>query len=170
MRGGKKNFLGIFFRKLVNENNQGFFCNIIGKILPVLPPGVSTRVFQWLGINLVLEDHQSLCTIQILDSGLIANLKLFSFQRGDLIDVISMNPSGLWRGRCDSRVGHFKFITVELLADRPSRERRREMRQNKISESEKEEKSVQEIFSFTGRPDSVEDLLKQIGLEVIHLN
>ena len=92
-----------------------------------------------------------------------------TFQRGDLIDVISMNPSGLWRGRCDGRIGHFKFITVELVADRPSRERRREMRQNKISESEKDEKSVQDIFTFNGRPHTVEDLLKQIGLEVILL-
>jgi len=55
-------------------------------------------------------------------------------QRGDLIDIISMNPSGLWRGHCDSRVGHFKFITVELLPDRPSRDRKKEMRQKSFSE------------------------------------
>ena len=77
-----------------------------------------------------------------------------------------MNPSGLWRGRCESRIGHFKFITVELLPDRPSRERRREMREKKFSESEKEEKSLEEIMSLNGRPETVEELLKQIGLEV----
>jgi hypothetical protein len=73
-----------------------------------------------------------------------------------------MNPSGLWRGRCDNRVGHFKFITVELLPSRPSRDRRR----TKASESENDEKSVREILDCVGRPDSVEELLKQIGLEV----
>ena len=87
-----------------------------------------------------------------------------SFQRGDVIDVISMNPSGLWRGRCENRIGHFKFITVELLPSRPSRDRRR----NKVSESENGEKSVREILDCSGRPDSVEELLKQIGLEVTY--
>ena len=76
-----------------------------------------------------------------------------------------MNPSGLWRGRCESRVGHFKFITVELLPNRPTRDRRR----MKISESEKDEKSVREILDCAGRPESVEELLKQIGLEVTTL-
>jgi len=53
------------------------------------------------------------------------------------------------------------------LTDRPSRERRRELRQNKFSESEKEEeKSLADIVTFNGRPETVEELLKQIGLEV----
>jgi len=53
------------------------------------------------------------------------------------------------------------------LTDRPSRERRRELRQNKFSESEKEEeKCLADIVTFNGRPETVEELLKQIGLEV----
>ncbi len=34
-----------------------------------------------------------------------------------------MNPSGLWRGKAQNRVGHFKFINVELLPDRPTNSR-----------------------------------------------
>ena len=72
-------------------------------------------------------------------------------QRGDIIDIISMNPSGLWRGKSQGRVGHFKFINVELLPDRNT------LRQQRRSASEKMKE---------GPPQSVEDLLKRIGLEV----
>lgn len=34
-------------------------------------------------------------------------------QKGDVIDIISKSPSGLWRGHLGGRVGHFKFILVE---------------------------------------------------------
>ena len=43
------------------------------------------------------------------------------FSRGDIIDVISMNPSGLWRGALHGRVGTFKFINVEVLPDEVAR-------------------------------------------------
>ena len=38
-----------------------------------------------------------------------------AFQAGDTIDILHMNPNGQWRGRCDQRVGQFKFVHVELL-------------------------------------------------------
>lgn len=38
-------------------------------------------------------------------------------QKGELIDVLSMNASGIWKGRCHGRVGHFKFINVEVLPE-----------------------------------------------------
>jgi len=44
------------------------------------------------------------------------------FTRDDLIDIIDMNASGLWRGKCGDRVGNFKFVNVEIL---PTRRRRR---------------------------------------------
>ena len=28
----------------------------------------------------------------------------------DIIDIIAMNASGLWRGACAGRVGNFKFV------------------------------------------------------------
>jgi len=45
-----------------------------------------------------------------------------TFAKDDLIDIIHMNASGLWWGRCGIRVGHFKFVNVEIL---PARTRRR---------------------------------------------
>eukprot|EP00096_Caligus_rogercresseyi_P009836 TRINITY_DN3426_c0_g1_i1.p1 TRINITY_DN3426_c0_g1~~TRINITY_DN3426_c0_g1_i1.p1 ORF type:complete len:436 (-),score=112.78 TRINITY_DN3426_c0_g1_i1:541-1848(-) len=41
------------------------------------------------------------------------------FKRGDRVDIISMNPNGLWKGKCEGRIGNFKFINVEVL--RPER-------------------------------------------------
>lgn len=40
-----------------------------------------------------------------------------ALQKGELIDVLSMNASGIWKGRCHGRVGHFKFINVEVLPE-----------------------------------------------------
>ncbi|XP_017473309.1 PREDICTED: uncharacterized protein LOC108364221 isoform X2 [Rhagoletis zephyria] len=40
------------------------------------------------------------------------------FKKGDIIDVLSMNASGIWKGRCHGRLGHFKFINVEVLPER----------------------------------------------------
>ncbi|XP_011194625.3 uncharacterized protein LOC105219960 isoform X2 [Zeugodacus cucurbitae] len=39
------------------------------------------------------------------------------FKKGDIIDVLSMNASGIWKGRCHGRIGHFKFINVEVLPE-----------------------------------------------------
>ena len=72
-----------------------------------------------------------------------------------------MNPSGLWRGRCQGRIGHFKFINVELLPDR-----------HVFRSSEQRQKSVTSQRmqnSQDGPPKTVEDLLKRISLEVIIL-
>merc|ERR1712012_977053 len=66
---------------------------------------------------------------------------------------MSMNPSGLWQGRSQGRVGHFKFINVELLPDRNT------LRQQRRSASEKLN------YMNSGPPKTVEELLKQIGLE-----
>jgi len=38
-----------------------------------------------------------------------------AFNRGDVIDIISMNASGVWRGHLNGQVGHFKFISVEVM-------------------------------------------------------
>lgn len=69
-------------------------------------------------------------------------------QKGDIIEVISMNASGIWRGRCHGRLGHFKFINVEVMPDQRCR--------NNIN-----------TLSRGGNPGpaSVEDLLVRIGLK-----
>uniref|UniRef100_A0A7R9CDD9 Shal K[+] channel interacting protein n=1 Tax=Timema cristinae TaxID=61476 RepID=A0A7R9CDD9_TIMCR len=72
------------------------------------------------------------------------------FKKGDLIEILSMNASGLWRGCTHGRVGMFKFINVEVLTGRRGEGGRQRMR---------------EKFSARGRPQSVEDLLQRINLE-----
>ncbi|XP_055716043.1 uncharacterized protein LOC129809922 isoform X2 [Phlebotomus papatasi] len=71
------------------------------------------------------------------------------FKKGDIIDVISMNASGVWRGRCNGRIGHFKFINVEVLPDH-----RRKNVNNKIASCRN-----------PNSPASVEELLLRIGLK-----
>lgn len=61
---------------------------------------------------------------------------------------MSMNASGIWRGRSHGRCGHFKFINVEVLPENRGRI----------------VKSVNRISKNTG-PSSVEDLLLRIGLK-----
>lgn len=49
---------------------------------------------------------------------------LIPLQKDDIIDIIAKNPSGLWKGCVDGRVGHFKFILVEEEVERPARRHR----------------------------------------------
>ena len=34
----------------------------------------------------------------------------------DIIDIIAMNASGLWRGACAGRVGNFKFVLSQIFS------------------------------------------------------
>ncbi|XP_072383858.1 uncharacterized protein [Diabrotica undecimpunctata] len=70
------------------------------------------------------------------------------FKAGDIIDIVSMNPSGQWRGICRGKKGTFKFINVELLSER----------------SVKSKRDMKWHRNIKGKPVSVEDLLKKIGL------
>ncbi|CAB0042606.1 unnamed protein product [Trichogramma brassicae] len=42
-----------------------------------------------------------------------------AFKKGEVIEVVQMNASGSWRGIAHNRLGHFKFINVEILNERP---------------------------------------------------
>ena len=58
-----------------------------------------------------------------------------SFNVGDVIDILQMNPNGLWRGRCGDRVGQFKFVNVEMIArphGRSSRSRSKSIHEKSI--------------------------------------
>lgn len=59
-----------------------------------------------------------------------------------------MNASGIWRGRCHGRCGHFKFINVEVMPDQRCR--------NNINTMNR---------GGNPGPASVEDLLVRIGLK-----
>ncbi|XP_062870641.1 SAM domain-containing protein SAMSN-1b [Trichomycterus rosablanca] len=39
---------------------------------------------------------------------------------GDMIDIISKPPMGIWTGMLNGKVGNFKFIYVEVLAEEPA--------------------------------------------------
>ncbi|XP_076259557.1 uncharacterized protein LOC143195919 isoform X2 [Rhynchophorus ferrugineus] len=70
------------------------------------------------------------------------------FKAGDIIEIVSMNANGQWRGLCQGKKGTFKFKNVELLSERPAKSKREPKWQRNIK----------------GHPMSVEDLLHKIGL------
>lgn len=74
------------------------------------------------------------------------------FQKGDIIDVVQMNKSGLWKGVVHNRIGHFKFINVEILNDRVPR--RGEPERGKWSQR------------YRQKPGSVQELLQRMNLQV----
>ncbi|XP_014608683.1 PREDICTED: uncharacterized protein LOC106789193 isoform X2 [Polistes canadensis] len=74
------------------------------------------------------------------------------FKKGDIIDVVQMNKSGLWKGVVHNRIGHFKFINVEILNDRVSRR----------GDSERSSKWGQR---YRQKPGSVQELLQRMNLQ-----
>ncbi|XP_050083420.1 uncharacterized protein LOC126570018 isoform X1 [Anopheles aquasalis] len=76
------------------------------------------------------------------------------FKKGDIIDVLSMNASGVWRGYANGRLGHFKFISVEVLPDLPT-----------TGMKGYGGKLVSRHRLPTSCPTSVEELLLRIGLK-----
>ena len=61
---------------------------------------------------------------------------ILRYEAGDIIDIIHMNPNGLWRGRRGDKTGQFKFINVELLPQSRRRHRSRGRSLSKMSGSE----------------------------------
>ncbi|KAL2711770.1 SAM and SH3 domain-containing protein 1-like isoform X2 [Vespula squamosa] len=74
------------------------------------------------------------------------------FKKGDIIDVVQMNKSGLWKGVVHNRIGHFKFINVEILNDRVPRR----------GDSERSSKWGQR---YRQKPGSVQELLQRMNLQ-----
>ncbi|KAG7211757.1 hypothetical protein KM043_011003 [Ampulex compressa] len=74
------------------------------------------------------------------------------FKKGDIIDVVQMNKSGLWKGVVHNRIGHFKFINVEILNDRVPR--RGEPERGKWGQR------------YRQKPGSVQELLQRMNLQV----
>lgn len=78
------------------------------------------------------------------------------FKKGDIIDVLSMNASGVWRGYANGRLGHFKFISVEVLPDHPVKPYLHSTTTGKLLSRNR---------LPTSCPTSVEELLLRIGLK-----
>ena len=41
---------------------------------------------------------------------------LLGSTRGGIIDIISMNQDGSWKGRYGQKVGFFRFVNVEIMS------------------------------------------------------
>ncbi|XP_042900364.1 SAM and SH3 domain-containing protein 1 isoform X2 [Parasteatoda tepidariorum] len=75
-----------------------------------------------------------------------------AFKKGDIIDIIAKHKTGIWVGMAQGKVGHFKFINVEeVVEERKCKHRRRK---NNI-----------DWLNLPKKPETLEELLKQIGLE-----
>ncbi|KAF7995336.1 hypothetical protein HCN44_006443 [Aphidius gifuensis] len=73
------------------------------------------------------------------------------FKKGEVIDVVQMNTSGLWKGVLHNRIGHFKFINVEILNERV--QRRGEPERAKWGQR------------YRQKPGSVQELLQRMNLQ-----
>lgn len=70
---------------------------------------------------------------------------------GDIINVISKPPMGIWTGLLNNKVGNFKFIYVDVLADK---------------EKEEAPKIRPQKLCRRPRPNTLLELLEQLQLEV----
>uniref|UniRef100_A0A673JNA4 SAM and SH3 domain-containing protein 1-like n=1 Tax=Sinocyclocheilus rhinocerous TaxID=307959 RepID=A0A673JNA4_9TELE len=71
-------------------------------------------------------------------------------KRGDVIDIISKPPMGTWMGLLNNKVGTFKFIYVDVLAEEEEKPKRVVRRRRK---------------GRPPKPSSVEELLERISLK-----
>lgn len=72
-----------------------------------------------------------------------------------------MNASGIWKGRCHGRVGHFKFINVEVLPE----QRMKNSSSKTLAPGSRLANNPGNGSNNGGGPCSVEDLLIRIGLK-----
>ncbi|XP_039987575.1 SAM domain-containing protein SAMSN-1a isoform X2 [Xiphias gladius] len=71
---------------------------------------------------------------------------------GDIINIISKPPMGIWTGMLNNKVGNFKFIYVDVLAD-------------KEEEEEAAPKIRQQKLCKRPRPKTLLELLERLNLE-----
>ncbi|KAK7132942.1 hypothetical protein R3I94_014985 [Phoxinus phoxinus] len=71
-------------------------------------------------------------------------------KRGDVIDIISKPPMGTWMGLLNNKVGTFKFIYVDVLAEEVEKPKRAVRRRRK---------------GRPPKPSSVEELLERINMK-----
>ncbi|XP_066477841.1 SAM domain-containing protein SAMSN-1 [Tiliqua scincoides] len=70
-------------------------------------------------------------------------------KKGDIIDIISKTPMGMWTGLLNNKVGHFKFIYVDLITEEESTPRKIKPRRR----------------SKRAKPNSLQELLERIYLQ-----
>ncbi|XP_064628498.1 SAM and SH3 domain-containing protein 1-like isoform X2 [Lineus longissimus] len=75
-----------------------------------------------------------------------------TLEKGDIVQIIDMDQSGMWKGIHRNKLGTFKFINVEILKeDEPTPKSR-------IS-------TIKRYRPHKPRPKTLEELLRRIGLE-----
>lgn len=111
------------------------------------------------------QNPQSNSTLHLLQ------FVLFIAQKGDIVEVLSMNASGIWRGRAAGRTGHFKFINVEVLPENrsgssstTSGSNQQQSKVGTLSTTMPTASLANRLASGSG-PATVEELLLRIGLK-----
>lgn len=79
----------------------------------------------------------------------------FLFQVGDVIDITSKPPMGIWTGMLNGKVGNFKFIYVDVLIEK---------------EPEAPQKMRMQRRCKRPRPKTLQELLERLNLEVLSLS
>lgn len=74
-------------------------------------------------------------------------------QVGDIINIISKSPMGIWTGMLNNKVGIFKFIYVDVLEEEKE-------------EEEAAPKIRQQKLCKRPRPKTLLELLERLNLEV----
>ncbi|XP_029301570.1 SAM domain-containing protein SAMSN-1a isoform X2 [Cottoperca gobio] len=72
-------------------------------------------------------------------------------KHGDIINIISKPPMGIWTGMLNNKVGNFKFIYVDVLVDKEEEEEVPKIRQQKLCKRP--------------RPKTLLELLERLNLE-----
>uniref|UniRef100_A0A3Q2ZLD3 SAM domain, SH3 domain and nuclear localisation signals 1a n=1 Tax=Kryptolebias marmoratus TaxID=37003 RepID=A0A3Q2ZLD3_KRYMA len=70
---------------------------------------------------------------------------------GDIINIISKPPMGIWTGMLNNKVGNFKFIYVDILVEKKEEEEAPKIRQQKVCRRP--------------RPKTLLELLERLNLE-----
>lgn len=78
-----------------------------------------------------------------------------ALQKGQIIQIISKNDTGMWRGVCNNRIGTFKFINVDVLGDESPRVTPTRQRRQRIGRRQ--------------RARNVQELLEKLDLKVLTL-
>lgn len=76
----------------------------------------------------------------------------FLVQVGDIINIISKPPMGIWTGMLNNKVGNFKFIYVDILVEKEEEEEGPKIRQQKLCKRP--------------RPKTLLELLERLNLKV----
>ncbi|XP_077422926.1 SAM domain-containing protein SAMSN-1a isoform X2 [Vanacampus margaritifer] len=79
---------------------------------------------------------------------------------GDIISIISKPPMGIWTGMLNNRVGNFKFIYVDVLAEEEEKEEEKD-----DNDDDEAPKIRQQKLCKRPRPKTLLELLERLNLE-----